>query len=379
MKHTEFGHSITFIAQNWDVYPDFTATNYSTIGNHDSDSTVKVSDRWHLDKNTWESWHLIPESRPTLPLPKQKTKVIDSIPNTNGQIDLSLKDIPYPVFENREGTFTFIYNPIYSEAFGDYRPWIVLYSEMAAFLHGRELRMVLEDDPGYYWQGRFSLESWESNNDGSGSTVTIGYSVYPYKRSICTSIQDWLWDPFNFYNGVIPNTVFNNITIDTNGNWTGFNPHINDKKSIISILDGETDDSRWYTIDLYQKVGNEPLIPIVWWKPNINPGLEGHHDMLVVNYVNNSYGINYENLGKQRIGSNQQITEQTNKYKYYDPKKEYNDTTVVLKSERVEGSGTWFKFVDKDLIFCDAFMGEAQYIRFIGEGIVKIEFRRGML
>lgn len=382
MKHTEFGHSISFVAQNWDKYPDFTATDYATIGNYNSDANTAISSRLHLDKNTWESWHLIPGSRPTLPLPKQKTKIIDGIPNTNGQMDLSLKEVPYPLFENREGTFSFIYNPIYSYAYGDYKDWVTLKTEISEFLHGRELRMILEDDPGYYWQGRFSLESWESNNDGSGSTVTIGYSVYPYKRSICSTIQEWLWDPFNFYNGVVPK-VFNDIAITTlvNGDrdWTGFVP----PNSKNSIQDG---DQRWgpvieigqevvKKIDLYKKVGTEPVIPVIWWKPN---HIENHHDLLIVDYVNDSYGINYSNLGALPIEASTQQAETPEKYKYYDPKNTYNKPTVSMVKERIL-SDYWYKFTDKDMIFCDAFMGEAQYIRFIGDGEIKIEFRRGSL
>lgn len=351
MKHTEFGHSITFISQNLKTYPDINSGTQNKI-----------------TMNTWESWHLIPESRPTLPLPKQKTKTIDSIPNTNGQIDLSLTDIPYPVFENREGTFTFIYNPIYSQAYGDYKSWIALYTEMASFLHGRELRMVLEDDPGYYWEGRFSLESWESNNDGSGSTVTIGYSVYPFKRTLWSSIQEWLWDPFNFYNDIIPDGRFKDISIITNSNYFGFAPEsVLGSKNNIS-----KNDSRWNKIKLSNTVGTEPVYPIIWWKPS---GIDetstspygqktNYHRLLIVWYVNRLYNIDYFSL--------------VNKYKYYDPKDIYNDSAVQLIEANKNGS-EWYKFIDKDLIFCDAFTKDDQFISFIGTGEIKIEFRRGVL
>lgn len=167
MKHTEFGHSVYFVSQNWGSYPNFSTQNVEGlyIGSTFSNGILK---------NTWEDWHLIPASRPTLPFPNQKTRTIDSIPNTNGNIDLSWSDVPYPVFENREDTFEFIYNPLYDDTHKD---WTELYSEIASFIHGRHLRMVLEDDPGYYYEGRFRVEKWTSNTDGSGSTITIGYSV----------------------------------------------------------------------------------------------------------------------------------------------------------------------------------------------------------
>lgn len=37
----------------------------------------------------------------------------------------------------------------------------------------------------------------------------------PYKWSVLSSIDDWLWDPFNFQNGVIRATLFKNISVTT--------------------------------------------------------------------------------------------------------------------------------------------------------------------
>lgn len=368
MKHTEFGHSISFIAQNWDKYSDFAMADKSVIGHY---VTPLDRDSWqndtphdhHMDVNTWESWHLIPESRPTLPLPKQKRKVIDGIPNTNGSIDLSLKDTGYPVYENREGTFNFIYNPIYSYTYGDYRDWTVIYSEISNFIHGRQLRMVLEDDPEYYWDGSFTVEGWTSNTDGSGSVITIGYSVQPHKLTILSSLDAWLWDPFNFYNGAIQNTVFNNIEIAVNSgpgtsdDWTGFN---NTKSNILE------DDSRWVNVPqngLYGYMGTKPLIPIIWWSPTDEANL---HKKLIVNYINESYNIDYTKFG-------------TDKYKYYNPAGPSSNAVSIVKTYTTEQNEKWYLFKDNDLIFCDGYTGDLQYIQFIGKGKLKIDFRRGSL
>lgn len=354
MIHTEFGHSISFISQNWESYPDIKP----------NDPNIKS-----LTRNTWESWNLISSSRPTLPSPKQKTKTVDGIPNTNGNIDLTLTDIKYPVFENREGTFEFIYNPIYVI---DNKDWMVLYSEIYNFIHGRQLRMILEDNPEYYWDGRFTVESWTSNTDGSGSTISIGYSVYPYKKSICSSIQKWFWDPFNFYNGVIPTGVFDSV--DGNGitvtmlneqqvqDWNGFvNKNVN------------VNDYRWHKIPLFNietmqgYAGTDPIIPIIWWCPLDITGTSGHKKLLI-NYVNKSYNIDYSS--------------KNDKYKLYDPAQSLNTTdkyAVTLVEEKTIDGEKWYKFKDNDLIFCDSYCGEEQYISLMGYGKFKIEFRRGSL
>lgn len=355
MKHTEFGHSISFVAQNWDKYPDFAMADKSVIGHYvtplDRDSLQSDTPHdHHMDVNTWESWHLIPESRPTLPLPKQKRKVIDGIPNTNGSIDLSLKDTGYPVYENREGTFNFIYNPIYSYTYGDYRDWTVIYSEISNFIHGRQLRMVLEDDPEYYWDGSFTVEGWASNTDGSGSVITIGYSVQPHKLTILSSLDAWLWDPFNFYNGAIQNTVFNNITLS------------NDMSSYSNKNNIAEDDSGWHKIELYGRMGNKPLLPIIWWCPNESSS----NKKLIVDYVNESYNMDYKHFGYE-------------KYKYYDPKGSDSSKAVTKIDNHIESGKTWYRFKDNDLIFCDGYTGDSQFIQFIGNGELKIDFRRGSL
>ena len=49
----------------------------------------------------------------------------------------------------------------------------------------------------------------------------------------------------------------------------------------------------------------------------------------------------------------------------------YENRTLSSKPE--------FTFKDNDMIFCDNYMGEDQYIQFIGDGAIQIEFRRGSL
>ena len=209
MKNTEYGHSISFISQNWDSYPRFMHAKQSgsstirALEKVGESSFIKSLDRDgqpHDDRNTWNNWHLIPTSRPTFSMPSQKTNSIE-IPGTDGVIDLSYALTKYPTFSNREGSFEFIVE-------NDFKPWNVLYSEIAAFIHGQRLRCVLEDDPEYYYEGRFWIESWNSNNNGTYSTITIGYSVNPYKTLILSTSDTWIWDPFNFYTGVIPEGIF---------------------------------------------------------------------------------------------------------------------------------------------------------------------------
>lgn len=145
------------------------------------------------DKNTWDDWHLIPKSRPLFNPPSVKTNYIE-IPGGDGSLDLTTALAGRPVYKNRTGSWEF-----YVE--NGFKDWTVLYSEIMTYLHGKKLKAILEDDPDYYYEGRFAVNAWKS--DPNWSIITIDYEVGPYKRSLAAAGNDWLWDTFNFETDVI--------------------------------------------------------------------------------------------------------------------------------------------------------------------------------
>ena len=145
------------------------------------------------NKNTWDDWHLIPSTRPLFNPPSTKTHYLD-IPGGNGKIDLSESLTGYPVYDNRTGS-----NEFYVA--NGYVSWEKLYSEIMNYLHGRTMKAYLEDDPYFYYEGRFEVNQWKS--DKYWSTITINYDVYPYKKEPNSSLEPWLWDPFDFEYGII--------------------------------------------------------------------------------------------------------------------------------------------------------------------------------
>lgn len=153
----------------------------------------------HGTVNTWDDWHLVPTSRPVFQQGKQKTNYID-IPGADSQIDLSESLSGYPIYGNREGSVEFIVMNGYRKS------WAGGFSKFANWLHGQKLRCVLDDDPSYFYEGRFELSDWTSNSDGTWSNVTIDYNLKPYKYGIHLSTDDWLWDPFNFETDIIYKT-----------------------------------------------------------------------------------------------------------------------------------------------------------------------------
>lgn len=156
-----------------------------------------------VGKNTWDDWHLIPKTRPVFNPPQIKTHYIE-IPGGDGVIDLTESLTGRPMFGNRTGSFEFYVD-------NDFKDWTHLYSELLAQFHGQQLMAILEDDPKYYYFGRFSINTWKS--EAARSTIVIDYNVDPYKRTLLSSTDDWIWDTFNFETDIA--FVYKNIVIDT--------------------------------------------------------------------------------------------------------------------------------------------------------------------
>lgn len=157
------------------------------------------------DKNTWDDWRLVPSSRPVFNPPPQKVKTLD-IPGGDGVLDLSTALTGYPVYQNRTGSIEFI-------VMNDFKEWYNAYSDIMDYLHGKTMRATLEDDPEYFYEGHFTVNSWKSQKDWS--RITIDYSVGPYKWTHLSSMDEWLWDPFNFQNGVIRTRFFKDVAVST--------------------------------------------------------------------------------------------------------------------------------------------------------------------
>lgn len=168
------------------------------------------------DKNTWDDWHLIPETQPVVALPAQKTNYID-IPGASGSLDLSESLTGYPIFEDREGSFTFIVTNRAgaTQPYENRKKLSRVVEDIAEYLHGKTMRMRLEDDSNYYYEGRFSVSDPSPEEDFS--RITINYRVGPYKWSIFSSVEsNWIWDTFNFNTDTVNDGMYSNIVVQPN-------------------------------------------------------------------------------------------------------------------------------------------------------------------
>ena len=145
------------------------------------------------DKNTWDDWHLVPSTRPSFAMPEVKTNYVE-VPGMSGMLDLSQALTGKVIYGNRSGSLSFI-------VMNDYGSWETRYSEIADYLHGKAHRCILDDDPGYYYEGRFALEPWQTGK--GNSAITINYTLNPFKIEVLGSEEDMLWDTFNLTLGYV--------------------------------------------------------------------------------------------------------------------------------------------------------------------------------
>lgn len=167
-------------------------------------NTSQGKDVWSFDvkANTWDTWHLIPSSRPSIAHPNPITKIIE-IPGVDGILDLSTYLTGRINYGQRQGSLNFY-------VANDFESWESIRSNMVKTLHGKTMKMQLDDDPSFYYEGRFTVGNWESG--ASYSAISIGYNLAPYKIRVVpegTDPEQAKWDPFNFETDYDYYTAFN--------------------------------------------------------------------------------------------------------------------------------------------------------------------------
>lgn len=145
------------------------------------------------NKHSYKDFGLILQEKPSIKPPAVKTMYVD-IPLDNGSLDLTeimTDDVKY---DDRELSFTFgIYNRE--------TEWNYIYTKLQNYFHGQKMKIILDDDPNYYYEGRCEVDDWKTSR--VFSTIVIKATVKPYKYELYSSLENWLWDTFNFETGII--------------------------------------------------------------------------------------------------------------------------------------------------------------------------------
>lgn len=127
------------------------------------------------DYNSWDTWHLVPSSRPTPSIPEPRTNFV-TIPGRNGSLDLSEALTGGMIYEDRELDMEFI---VLDQ--GMY--WMDVYQDVVSKIHGKRMKIRLVDDPEYYYMGRVTVGEFTSNSDYSSISVNCQLEPFKYKDS----------------------------------------------------------------------------------------------------------------------------------------------------------------------------------------------------
>ena len=144
--------------------------------------------------DTNDQWHLVPSAPPVVNPPSVKTKELDN-PGGDGILDLTESVTGFPLYGQRSGSWEF-------KLLNGWDKWTAVHEDILNTIHGKNIQVILKDDPNWYYNGRMTINEWKS--DSGRNTLTLDYNFDPYKLSLATSISDdWLWDPFSFVDGII--------------------------------------------------------------------------------------------------------------------------------------------------------------------------------
>ena len=146
------------------------------------------------DYHTWKDWELYLQ-KISIDYPVRKEHKV-SVPGMDGSIDLSaaLTD-GKPRYQNRMLAFTFEFVD------GSYEEMFTRISKISNNINGRRLKITLDEDPQFYYEGVVQVKADKINSMVSSFDITV--EADPYKYDALSSTDAWIWDSFNFQSGII--------------------------------------------------------------------------------------------------------------------------------------------------------------------------------
>ena len=133
-------------------------------------------------KNTWEDWHLIPTTPPMVIPPEPDFNFVEIPGRKKGPLDITgVLNNGETTFKNSEGSWDFVRADDEME-----RP--ALKREIRKFLHGGRMKVQFEEDPDYYWQGRFTVG--ETTTGKNATAITLEYIIEPTEYEASSSAAD---------------------------------------------------------------------------------------------------------------------------------------------------------------------------------------------
>lgn len=104
-----------------------------------------------VTKNTWDDWKMIPNTPPMIPPPEPNLNYIDIPGRSGGPLDLTGKPFNKMTYKRMTGSWTFYREPDNKNTRKD------LYNTLIRFFNGKSGKVILEEEPAYFFVGRFTV------------------------------------------------------------------------------------------------------------------------------------------------------------------------------------------------------------------------------
>lgn len=144
-------------------------------------------------KHTYKDYGLVINNTSTVEAPSPKTNFVD-VPGSSTRLDLTETLTGQVEYNSRSVSFTLgkLLEP---------EKWPALYREFLNAYQGKEVKVILDDEPEYYYQGRAELTDFTRSQMLGSFKFTVNADAYKYE--VYDSTEDWPWDTFNFETGVL--------------------------------------------------------------------------------------------------------------------------------------------------------------------------------
>jgi hypothetical protein len=135
------------------------------------------------DYNLYDTWGLVPEEAPIIAPPEFDPETLDQ-PLGNGNINLYTIIPEASVFGNREGDITFLI--LWDWGLDSDCIFHALITDLLTAIHGKRKRLILEDDPDWYYEGRFEVT--DIQNEEGHPKLTISYVLDSFKINVSDGV-----------------------------------------------------------------------------------------------------------------------------------------------------------------------------------------------
>lgn len=124
------------------------------------------------NKHSYDDFGLVLKSK-DIGFPEPKIETVD-VPGMDGEIDFT--EVFGKVFyKNRILTFTF-------SAVSSSMQWDVLINNLTTHLHGKKMKIILDSDKGFFYEGRCKINNFKT--DKTIATVVVECVVAPFKKEV---------------------------------------------------------------------------------------------------------------------------------------------------------------------------------------------------